>query len=85
MEGVLKTSYSTIFMWHLTTTGFHRVRPLAFYCNFAGSILNLVPMYRSIMRRSWVSCGYSGFLPLGKLTGWVRVVWTDGNWHVALW
>jgi hypothetical protein len=26
----------------------------------------------SLCRKSWVSSGYSGFLPQGKLTGWVR-------------
>ena len=26
----------------------------------------------TLCRKSWVSSGYSGFLPQGKLTGWVR-------------
>ena len=26
----------------------------------------------TLCRKSWVSPGYSGFLPQGKLTGWVR-------------
>jgi hypothetical protein len=40
----------------------------------------------TLCRKSWVFPGYSGFLPQGKLTGWVRQIKrAHSNWHMLLW
>ena len=33
----------------------------------------------TLCRKSWVFSGYSGFLPQGKLTGWVRHIGQGGG------
>ena len=52
------------------------VRGSAFTSEFLGSILAMNSCEKSLStlcRKSWVFSGCSGFLPQGKLTGWVRI------------
>ena len=47
-----------------------------FTSEFVGSILATDSCEKSqstLCRKSWVFSGCSGFLPQGKLTGWVRI------------
>ena len=47
-----------------------------FTSEFVGSILAIESCEKSrstLCRKSWVFSGCSGFLPQGKLTGWVRI------------
>jgi hypothetical protein len=47
-----------------------------FTSEIVGSILSTDSCEKSqstLCRKSWVFSGYSGFLPQGKLTGWVRI------------
>ena len=54
----------------------HSSEPAPFTSEFVGSILATDSREKSqstLCRMSWVLSGCSGFLPQGKLTGWVRI------------